>query len=188
MYSQGSQLQPQRWSFLNMTRPLVAVSTSLLIAVLAVASEHAEIPLSRGLIDFNAGNYTQALVSFDEALRIEPGKGSALYYRGVTRGRLGDWDGSVADLRADRHLALNRLAAHPDHDRRIGGVKAAGDVRTRDDVEHRLVLTERPAAETLTDVRVEVHPLIQPQNWRSGPAGRRRRSGGRRSTRRPSAA
>ncbi len=90
-----------------MTLRFAALPTLVLVATLAAASERAEIPLARGLIEFNAGHYAQALEQFDAALRTEPGKVSARYYRGITRGKLGDWNGAVEDLGAV-------LVAHPE--------------------------------------------------------------------------
>ncbi len=75
----------------------------------AGASEQSERLYSRGLAAFHAGLYPQALELFDQAVAADPADAEALYYRGVTRGRLRDLAGAEADLRA-------ALALEPDLD------------------------------------------------------------------------
>jgi Tfp pilus assembly protein PilF len=82
----------------------------LFVSALAMASERVEIPLSRGIIEFNSGHYAEALERFDEVLSADPDNISALYYRGVTYGRLGQWQEAIDDLR-------KVVAAKPDFQR-----------------------------------------------------------------------
>jgi tetratricopeptide (TPR) repeat protein len=80
-----------------------------LLPLCAAASEQSERLYSRGLVDLHAGRDEQATRLFDEAVRADPEDVYALYYRGTQRGRRGDWDGAIADLRA-------ALAGKPDFD------------------------------------------------------------------------
>lgn len=73
------------------------------------ASERSELLYSRGLVEFHAERYEQALDLFNQAVDANPADAFALYYRGVTRGRLGDVSGAIADLEA-------ALARKPDLD------------------------------------------------------------------------
>ncbi len=66
----------------------------------AVGSEQSKRLYARALVDFNAGRYAPALDGFDQAVHADPQDFYALYYRGVTRGRLGDLPGAISDLRA----------------------------------------------------------------------------------------
>jgi len=77
---------------------LLVSAAALLMSTAAVASEQSKLLYSRGLVDFHAGRYTEALRLFDQAVQADPNDPYALYYRGVTRGRLGDYDGAVSDL------------------------------------------------------------------------------------------
>ncbi len=64
------------------------------------AADQAEQLYSRGLVEFHAGRYAEALALFDQATAASPDDVYARYYRGVTRGRLKDFEGAIADLRA----------------------------------------------------------------------------------------
>ena len=58
---------------------------------------------------------------FEQAVQADPNDAYALYYRGVTHGRLGDYDAAATDLRAGENLSLGnvRVTATPaTHDRR----------------------------------------------------------------------
>jgi tetratricopeptide (TPR) repeat protein len=83
---------------------------ALLTPKAAHASEAAGIAKAQGLIEFHHGNFAAALASFDQAHADDPADPYILYYRGVTRGRLLDLDGAIADLRA-------ALTLKPDLDR-----------------------------------------------------------------------
>ncbi len=74
---------------------LAAVSS----AGIAGASEQSMRLYSQGLVDFHANRLHEALRRFDEAVAADPGDMYARYYRGVTRGRLNDSAGAIADLR-----------------------------------------------------------------------------------------
>lgn len=88
----------------------------LLAALFAVgsagASEQSKRLYSRGLVDFHAERYQQALALFEQAVTADAEDPYARYYRGVTRGRLGDYAGAIADLRgvADKHPSLKQAA------------------------------------------------------------------------------
>jgi tetratricopeptide (TPR) repeat protein len=76
-------------------------------AGVAAASEQSQLLSSRGLVEFHAERFPAALDLFDRALSADPTDVYARYYRGVTRSRLDDTAGAIADLRA-------ALAAKPD--------------------------------------------------------------------------
>jgi tetratricopeptide (TPR) repeat protein len=88
---------------------LVALALWLLPGGLAGASEQSTRLSSRGLVEFHAGRYTEALKLFDRAVAADAEDVYARYYRGVTRGRLHDMDGAINDWRA-------ALAVKPDFD------------------------------------------------------------------------
>jgi Tfp pilus assembly protein PilF len=71
------------------------------------AAETAEALYSRGLVQFNSRNYTEALVLFDQAVAADAEDPYARYYRGVTHLQLGRAPEAIADLRA-------ALTARPD--------------------------------------------------------------------------
>ena len=72
----------------------------ILVSSAALASEQSERLYSRGLVDFHAERYADALKLFEQAVQADPNDPYALYYRGVTHGRLGDYNAAVTDLRA----------------------------------------------------------------------------------------
>jgi tetratricopeptide (TPR) repeat protein len=76
-------------------------------SVVTRASEQSEALYSKGLVEFHAGRYEAALQLFDQAVGADPQDVYARYYRGVTRGRLHDYQGAIDDLR-------QVLAAKPD--------------------------------------------------------------------------
>ncbi len=78
-------------------------------AQMAAASEESTRVSARGLVEFHAGHYPEALARFDQAVAADSTDPYARYYRGVTRGRLQDLPGAISDLRA-------ALAAKPDFD------------------------------------------------------------------------
>lgn len=80
-----------------------------LVPLAAGASEQSERLYSRGLVELHAGRDDAALRLFDQAVQADPLDVYALYYRGALRGRRGDLDGAIADLRA-------ALAGRPDFD------------------------------------------------------------------------
>jgi tetratricopeptide (TPR) repeat protein len=88
---------------------LVAVALCCFGPRLANASEKSTRLSSRGLVEFHADHYREALKLFDEAVAADEGDIYARYYRAVTRGRLDDLKGAISDLRAV-------LAAKPDLD------------------------------------------------------------------------
>ncbi len=71
---------------------------ALLSGKLAAASEQSELLYSRGLVEFHAERYPQALELFDQAVQADAEDIYALYYRGVTRARVQDLKGAVMDL------------------------------------------------------------------------------------------
>lgn len=75
----------------------------------AVASEQSTRLYSRGLVEFHAGRFGQALTLFDQAVASDPDDAYARYYRAVTRGRLHNLDGAISDLGV-------ALASKPDFD------------------------------------------------------------------------
>lgn len=68
------------------------------------ASDKSERLYSKGLADFHAERYAEALALFDQAVAADPNDPYALYYRAVTRARLEQRDGAIADLRRVREL------------------------------------------------------------------------------------
>ncbi|HUI25561.1 MAG TPA: tetratricopeptide repeat protein [Candidatus Kryptonia bacterium] len=77
----------------------VALVLSGLCVRVAAASEQSERLYSRGLVAFHAGRFTEALSLFDQAVQTDGQDIYARYYRGVTRGRAGDFRGAIDDLR-----------------------------------------------------------------------------------------
>ena len=69
-------------------------------ATTAFASEQSERLYSRGLVEFHASRYNEALALFEQAVSADPSDLYARYYRGVTHGRLGQYSPAVDDLRA----------------------------------------------------------------------------------------
>lgn len=79
-------------------RLAVFTLTLVMFATVAPASEQSKRLYSRGLIEFHAGRLSEALQLFDEAVKADDRDALAYYYRAVTRGRLKDRDGAIADL------------------------------------------------------------------------------------------
>jgi Flp pilus assembly protein TadD len=90
-------------------KPKRRVAAVLLVVLLAAsaafASEQSERAYSKGLIEFHAARYAEALKLFQDAVAADANDAYALYYRGVTRARLEDYAGAESDLRAA--VALN---------------------------------------------------------------------------------
>jgi Tfp pilus assembly protein PilF len=70
----------------------------MMFASSAPASEQSKRLYSRGLVEFHAGRLQEALALFDSAVNADDRDALAYYYRAVTRGRLKDQDGAIADL------------------------------------------------------------------------------------------
>jgi tetratricopeptide (TPR) repeat protein len=83
----------------NPSTRLLAIAV-LLVAQVALGSEQSERLYSRGLVDFHAQRYSEALALFEQAVQADPSDPYALYYRGITHGRLGDYSAAATDLRA----------------------------------------------------------------------------------------
>ncbi len=66
----------------------------------AQAPEKAERAHARGLVEFHAGHYQEALGLFDKAIASDPRDPFSLYYRAITKARLDDTKGEIEDLRA----------------------------------------------------------------------------------------
>jgi len=62
---------------------------------------------NRGIASLNLGRLDAALADFNNALRIDPKKASALFGRGVAKGRLGDTAGGDADIAAAKALSAD---------------------------------------------------------------------------------
>jgi len=86
---------------------LLVLAAAVALATPAFASQDSELHKASGLDRFHAHQYEAALVEFDAAVSADGSDLDALYYRGVTRGRL-HRPGSVEDLQAvlarDPHL------------------------------------------------------------------------------------
>lgn len=91
------------------TTILIAGAAWLVAALPVGASEQSKLLYSRGLIEVAGERDQEALRLFDAAVAADASDAMALYYRGVTRGRLGDLEGAIADLEA----ALDRRPAFP---------------------------------------------------------------------------
>ncbi|HXQ21260.1 MAG TPA: tetratricopeptide repeat protein [Candidatus Acidoferrales bacterium] len=72
----------------------------LLAAGTARASEQSQLLSSRGLVEFHADRIAKALELFEQAVAADPQDMYARYYHATARGRLGDFDSAIADLRA----------------------------------------------------------------------------------------
>jgi hypothetical protein len=82
----------------------------------------------------------------------------------------------VRDLGPDGHAALGGAGADPRHGRRVTGVEPARDVGAGDHLEQGVVVGQRPGAEALPEVGVEVDPHM----WSlGGPGGVRLRRYGK---------
>lgn len=83
-----------------MRRGLVATvgALTLLAASLVLASEESTLFYSRGLVEFHAGRFKEALERFDRGVDADGDDAYALYYRAVTRSRLNDPVGAIDDL------------------------------------------------------------------------------------------
>jgi len=82
-----------------------AALLALLLVGAAVASpaggsEESQALAARALIELNAGRPDQALALLDRAVASDPSDADALYQRGATRAKLGDYPGAIADERA----------------------------------------------------------------------------------------
>ncbi len=96
----------------QLRRGCLLLAVALLSAERAGASEQSKRLYSQGLVAFHAGRMTEAEALFDRAVADDPADPYALYYRGVTRGRLGDSTGAIRDLRAviDRQAPIKEAA------------------------------------------------------------------------------
>ena len=83
-----------------MQRPFALALAAVLTASAAVASEQSRRLYSQGLVNFHADRMQAALSAFNEAVAADPNDMYARYYRGVTRARLNDSAGAIADLRS----------------------------------------------------------------------------------------
>ena len=72
---------------------------ALLGARVSEASEQSERFTALGLVEFHADKFPEALDHFERAVAADPDDVFARYYRGVTRGRRGDFAGAADDLR-----------------------------------------------------------------------------------------
>lgn len=88
-----------RCRLLGLGSVLLFLLAPSLVANPAHASEKSRRLYSRGLLEFHEGRLEAALGLFEEAVTADPYDSLAAYYRGVTRGRLGDRLGAIADLR-----------------------------------------------------------------------------------------
>ena len=81
---------------------LLVLASALVVCMsgTARASEQSELLYSRGLVDFNAGRYQDALQLFNQAVTADPADVYARYYRGVAEARLEKYSAAVEDLRA----------------------------------------------------------------------------------------
>lgn len=78
---------------------VLAISVALASFSPASASEQSKLLYSRGLVEFHADHFHAALHLFDAAVKADPRDVYARYYRGVTRARVQDLSGAIADLR-----------------------------------------------------------------------------------------
>jgi tetratricopeptide (TPR) repeat protein len=79
---------------------VVASLCSVFMAGVAMGSEQSKLLSSRGLVEFHAERMSQALELFDQAVAADPEDTYARYYRATARGRLGNLEGAMSDLRA----------------------------------------------------------------------------------------
>ncbi|HKY33536.1 MAG TPA: tetratricopeptide repeat protein [Candidatus Polarisedimenticolia bacterium] len=84
------------------------------------ASARAEVAFTYGVAAWQRGDHREALARFEEAVKADPGDGTARHWLGMTRLKLGDARGAAADLQGaldaerppeDRARALADLAA-----------------------------------------------------------------------------
>lgn len=77
---------------------IAIIVLALTVGSAALGSDKAERLYSRGLVEFHAGRYPQALGLLTQAVAADPSDPYARYYRGVTQGRLADYPAAAADL------------------------------------------------------------------------------------------
>ncbi|MER3373323.1 MAG: tetratricopeptide repeat protein, partial [Allomuricauda sp.] len=63
----------------------------------------------RGTVKDEAGNPSEALLDFDEAIKLDPENGSAYFNRGITRKSQGDLKGACEDF--NQALSLGYMEA-----------------------------------------------------------------------------
>ncbi len=105
--SAGVACRDRRWLRGRAVIAALLALSSLVFVRSAAASEQSERLYARGLVEFHTAHYPEALALFDQAVQADPQDVYALYYRGVTHGRMGDYAAAVTDLRA-------ALATKPD--------------------------------------------------------------------------
>jgi len=67
-------------------------------------SAKSEVAFTYGMRAFNHGDYKEALVRFEEAVRLDPEDGAARYLLGLTRFKIGDAQGAIGDMEASLRL------------------------------------------------------------------------------------
>lgn len=88
---------------LRFTSPYTRIATLILVALTlssspSPASRHSDLLTTHGMSEFKAERYGDALALFDEAVAADGEDIYAHYYRGVTLGRLGKYEGAIEDL------------------------------------------------------------------------------------------
>jgi tetratricopeptide (TPR) repeat protein len=78
----------------------VVVVVVLLCAAGVQASEQSKRLHARGLVEFHAEHYQVALQLFEQAIAADPDDVYSVYYRAVTKARLNDRAGAIADLQS----------------------------------------------------------------------------------------
>jgi len=71
---------------------------TLCLAASVLASEQSERLTARGMVEYHAKRYPEALQLFEQAVQADTKDSKAAYYRGLTLGRMGNFHGAVSDL------------------------------------------------------------------------------------------
>jgi tetratricopeptide (TPR) repeat protein len=91
-----------------------AVSGLLLVAI--ACAQSAETLLDQGIDQFHKGQYSAALQSFDQAVKLSPADARAITYRDLVRAAMGDCRGTFEELKL-------QSGRNPDSDvRRLAGL------------------------------------------------------------------
>src|SRR5579871_754923 len=106
----------------------VLLIAGLIASVNVIPAQNAEEVLSQGIEKFQQGEYTAALGSFQEAVRLSPADARAIAYLAITRATLGDCGHSVNEL-----MMQSRRISDPVI-RRLAGLGAVQCLLARNDI------------------------------------------------------
>lgn len=77
---------------------VLSLSGLLLAPSSVLASSRSQAMHAKGLLAFQGQQWEEAYRFFDSAVREDPGDAAAVYYRGLTAGKLGNWGAALEDV------------------------------------------------------------------------------------------